>query len=257
MLRLQEEYGPIDWRLSDSLAFYWSSIARELSETETERENSNRIFYFAFANLFRRGRLFLEPQGRDHMYITQPDLRFAKRLNEYFEETLAEAPNARWAHEAFLEELVYTLFSYNQDRKAKKYYKLLGDTYPKGRYKVPFDQFINTHLAQDIKSANYNQVLVMLNGQVRQALWWRAIGEEDRFTGHLHQASRIWNLYMKTRGDPESPRLALPSLKVIEKRTLSDALNTGSPLAFPPILRQRLEELGYGSGSRPSPPEKD
>ena len=85
MLRLREEYGPIDWRLSDSLAFYWSSIARELSEKETERENSNRIFYFAFANLFRRGRLFLEPQGRDHMYITQPELRFAKRLNEYFE----------------------------------------------------------------------------------------------------------------------------------------------------------------------------
>ena len=166
---------------------------------------------------------------------------------------MAEAPNARWAHEAFLEELVYTLFSYNQENAARKHYKLLGDKYPKGRYKVPFDQFINNHLAQDIKSANYNQILVMLNGQVRQALWYRAIGQEDRFTGHLTQASRIWTLYMKTRGDPDSPRLALPSLKVIEKRVLSDALNTGSSLAFPPILRQRLEELGYGAKSGSSP----
>lgn len=242
MLRLRKEYGPIDWRLADAIAFYWASKANEFAATEQERENTNRVFYIAFVNLFRRGRLFLQPQGEDYLYVTQPELRFARPLARYFEKAIKEAPLAKHAHEAFLEELVYTLFTYNQEEEARKQYAILGKTYAKTGYQVPFEEYLNTHLVTDIRSASYNQATVILNGLVRQALWWLAVGEEDRFVGFMNQAGRVWKIYDRTRADPEKSRLELPSMQKIKERVLQEVLNTQSPMAFPPLLRERLQE---------------
>jgi len=252
MHRLRKEYGPIDWRLADSIAFYWASKANEMAATEQEKENTNRVFYISFVNLFRRGRLFLQPQGEDHLYITQPELRFAKPLAKYFEKVIEEAPLAKHAHEAFLEELVYTLFTYNQEKEARKQYAILGKTYGKTGYQVPFEEYINTHLVTDIRTANYNQAMVMLNGLVRQAFWWRAVGEDDRFIGFMSQANRVWKIYDRTRADREKGRLELPSIPKIKERVLQEALNTQSPMAFPPLLRERLQEQLEESPDGPS-----
>ena len=243
MAQLSKKYGEIDWRLSDSVAFYWASKAIELAKTSVEKESTNRIFYFSFMNLFRKGRLFLEPQGDDYVYLTQPELRFAKPLFDHFEEAVKDAPLARHAQQGFLEELVYTLYSFNQTKEARDYHLILKKKFPEGKYAGSLDEFILRHIGTDIAHANFDQTLVTISGFVRQAYWWLAVGEDDRFEGFMHQARQVRKFYMISRANQETQRLALPRLEQIQRKSLEQAFHAqDEKMRFPILLRQRLEE---------------
>ena len=252
MLKLEEEYGTIDWRLADAHAFYWASIANELTTAEHQFFETNRVFYFAFVNMFRKGKLFLEPDGADYVYISEPEIRFARALHEHFLKAREKEPLAKNAHRDFLEELVYTLSSFNlekdykvdgvQYRGARWWYKKLGELYGEDRFRTSYDDFILLHIATDIRDANRDQTEAIIVGLIRQKFWWMAVGADARAYGYAKLAKKVWNMWERSRTDPDKPRLALKPLKKMESRFLNDIFGGTMAAPFPSLLRERLWE---------------
>ena len=255
MLELEENYGVIDWRLADAHAFYWASIANELATAENQKFETSRVFYFAFVNMFRKGKLFLEPEGGDYVYITEPEIRFALALHEHFLKAREKEPLAKQAHRDFLEELVYTLSSYSLEKDyqlkgvqyhgARWWYKTLGDLYGEDKFRTSYDDFILLHIAKDIRDANRDQTEAIVVGLIRQKFWWMAVGTDTKAYGYAALAKKVWNMWDRTRSDPNKPRLALKPLKKMESKFLNDVFGGRMTAPFPALLRERLwERLG-------------
>ncbi|MDA0838015.1 MAG: hypothetical protein O3B01_07390 [Planctomycetota bacterium] len=252
MLRLEEKYGVIDWRLADAHAFYWAGIANELTTEDSQFFETNRVFYFAFVNMFRKGKLFLEPEGGDYVYITEPEIRFARALHEHFLKAIEKEPLARKAHRDFLEELVQTLSSYSleedyqlegvQYHGARWWYKKLGDLYGEDKFKTSYDDFILLHIAEDIRDANRDQTEAIIVGLIRQKYWWMAVGADTKAYGYAAMAKKVWNMWERSRTDPDKPRLAIKPLKKMEVKFLNDIFTGSMTAPFPALLRERLWE---------------
>lgn len=224
MKAVDDQYGPLDWRLPQAHAIYWAWRGKRHAEGFEDLALSRMIFQ-SLADAFRRGRLFVNPDKG--VFIPSPNLDLLPRVMDAFQSAMVEFPEnetIRMAYPNFLAEAVVMLYTYNRTRDARNAFETLASEFPSETTADGFDAFVYRMLVATMEDPSPKEAIALIEGAAFQAAWWAALGDEERAAGFDQLARLCWEGYMAERTDPEfRERTGLPPLEEIRAKARADA----------------------------------
>ena len=291
MKRVDELWGPLEWRLPDAHAIYWAQRGIDdvierfdttgpdatpdgiLNEAEVEASGGDfvkmrRIIYQSLQQAHMQGRLIAAPPN--FLYGYNGDL--VGQVNEGYEFNMeAErkkdeasvteegmAEHISTGHKNFLRNAVYFLYVHNRSKEAAKWFKYMVDLYPQS-IPVPgmgLDEYCVSRVQEDAGETDHNQTKAVIDGMLKQAFSFAAIGDDERFVGHKSLAIQFHNRFQKAIGT-STTRVGLPPFKELEKQVLDDFFRPEAPVN--PVLLEQLRGVlelpaDYGKDLTPFEP---
>lgn len=262
MIQLMDKYGPLDWRSPFANAIYWADRglqeARAFNKKKEEllghpyksdddkpyREiDFERIFYGAFQDLVRQGRLLFDPQGRLVPWML-PDYRFADALTKITERLLdkykGETLGLDAFYENFLNRMVVEFYMTGNKTKSFEYWKRLIARYGfKSRYKKKFEPFVRDEFQQYVKDMSAVQATQIVYGALIMHFLYLGCNQDELAGEQLQFAKAISDYNNKDADGYE--RIMIP-FDQVRKRVLMDVFagNMGFPMSVLQRLRERL-----------------
>jgi len=261
MKLVDEEYGPLEWRLPETHAVYWAFVGLENIKgailKEQDSINLRRVIFQSMQLAFHRGRLVFLAKGGSE-FTTAPNLEIVARTSRAYEEMMELEPNMRQnietAHKNFLKTAVYFLYDYNRLTQADEWFKYLRKKYPTA---IPanqgLDEYALARVAEDIGETSHDRVKAILEGMLESVFLNLAIDEDDLATGYDRFAQRIWSRFMQEIGTISKGRVGLPPLAQLKKQVLDRMLDLESGLD-PRIANQLRTKLGLPAPSPSATP---
>jgi hypothetical protein len=264
MKQIDEEYGPLEWRLPEASAIYWAAEGlRRAAENPTRIGTSatedlivlRRVIYQCMQLSWQRGRI------EDNPYVEEmqfgPNLDMIPKVNETYlkmyeeEKDPSQKDGILKAHRNFLRQAVYSLYVYNHMADAAKWYKYLGEKYPDktiidGDFNsyprnVTLDQYAVACVQEDINDLSKDRVQTILEGLLTSSYMSFVVDQDDRGAGLRALATKAWQKYMT--GIPAERTSALGiNFKAIDLTIRDRLLNptNGMPPEARAILRTKL-----------------
>jgi len=230
MRQVDEEYGPLEWKLPETHAIYWASVGL-LRAKDQNKDTLRRVIYQCMDVAFQRGRLILLDDDQE-LFMT-PNLEILEKADQAFQEMMkldGKTPEQHNGYRNFLRKAVYSLYSYTRTRQAEEWWRKLKEIYPDAvREGVSLDEWAIEMVSEDASGKDQNKTMAAVEGQLTFAFYNLALGEAEPAQTSIALAKGIWTRYMSEVGcldDPPSedcPRLALPPLETI-RNVLRDAL---------------------------------
>jgi hypothetical protein len=262
--KVDEQWGPLDWRLPEASAIYWAALGLEQAKEHPGRvvKTSDlimlrRSIYQDMLQAFYHGRLVINPF--DQSFDLYPDLDLVAKVNDSYETSYAEEPdpgqknNIESAHRNFLLTAVSYLYQDNRIAEAAKWYRYLGQKYPDQPLfnvltnslpsNMTLDEYAVAAIQADIGDESQDRVMAVIQGLLGRAYYELAIGQDDRFAGFKLLASKIYTSYMtKVASYHGEQRVGLPPLADINQKVLNQILDPkqGMPFAARAVLRTQL-----------------
>jgi hypothetical protein len=260
MKTVDEQYGPLEWRLPESHAIYWAAYGlKKAAENPAKIKPDDlitlrRVIYQSMQLSFRRGRLVANPFLQRFEF--GPNLEIIPKVSESYLEMAKDEPNMRdnilRAHRNFLRDAVYFLYSHNRLVDAARWYKYLGETYPQFALldnhpeslpkTLTLDQYAVARLQEDVGETDRNRVKNAIEGLLVNSYLNLAIDEEEAAAGCKLLARQVWNTYQSKIIDGRVEALTLPPLAEIDKEMQDRVLDPeqGLPWDARSIIRTRL-----------------
>jgi len=241
MKKVDDLYGPLEWRLPEASAIYWAMVGLE-NCNKKDLIVLRRVIYQSLHTSVLRGRIVHIEEGR---YSYGPDLSKIALAHDGYEKMLAEEtekPEAiRRAHRNFLREAIYLLYTRDRLQEAERWMKILKAKYPDA---VPADETVEQYglrrLTESIGDASNNQTRALIENLLFQHFENLAIDEDDHAAGVLHMAQRAWQHYdnaISSRRDP----LKMDPFPVMYARVRDQLLGpNGLPAIYQARLRAKL-----------------
>jgi hypothetical protein len=197
MKRADELYGPLEWRLPEATAIYWAMVGLENS-TQKDQTTLRRVIFQCLHMNVMRGRIVAE--APDGSYVFGPDLGKIGMAHDGYTRMLAEEADkpivVERAHQNFLTEAVYLLYTHNRLSEAERWMKVLKEKYPNA---LPanwtVEQYALTRMTTSITDLNHNRTKALIEGLIYQNLENLALDNDDRAEGVLRMARQIWQYY--------------------------------------------------------------
>ena len=136
--KVNEQYGPLDWRLPEAHAIYWGALGLEKAKENPDKVKADdlitlrRIIYQSMLQAFYHGRFIANPFNKS--YELGPNLGLIPKVNDAYETMMQEDEKNRdhiaTAHRNFLRNAVYFLYEDNRVAEAAKWFRYLGEKYP-------------------------------------------------------------------------------------------------------------------------------
>jgi hypothetical protein len=265
--KVDEEWGPLDWRLPEASAIYWAAFGLEQAKANPEKVVKpsdlimlRRSIYQSMLQAFYHGRLVINPF--DQSFDLYPDLDLVGKVNDSYETMYAEEAdpglknNIDTAHRNFLHEAVYFLYEDNRIAEAAKWYRYLGQKYPNQPLftvlpdslpsRMTLDQYAVAAIQADVSESSQDRVMAVIQGLLGRAYYELAIGQDDRYAGFKLLAGKIYTQYeAKVASYQGQQRVGLPPLADINQTVLNQLLDPkqGMPYAARAIIRTQLRML--------------
>jgi hypothetical protein len=255
MKEVDEEYGPLEWRLPESHAIYWAARGmRQAAEDperfdKTELDRLRRSIYQGMMRAFQRGRLISYGEGRVLQF--GPNLDIIGKVSAIYEGLIAEEDvkirdSIATAHRNFLGDAVYFLYTYNRIQEAGQWYDYLSKLYPdkpllsRATPSFPRDltleEYCIERVQEDLGETSQVRVSAILEGLVASAFMSLVFENDDRAAGLMALAEAALERYNEdTRQDT---RIEIVSLDQIKTRVLTELLDPERGLI--PEARARL-----------------
>jgi hypothetical protein len=261
--KVNEEWGPLDWRLPDSHAIYWAALGLEKAKeypdkvTPTDLITLRRVIYQSMLQSFDHGRII------DNPFISNlelgPNFALVQKVNDAYETMMKEDPNNAQhisiAHRNFLADAAYYLYEENRMADAQKWYNYLSKRYPDKTIldKVPdsyprnltLDEFAVGRVQEDTGDTSQDTTTAAVEGLLVHAYEDMAIGEDDRSTGFRLLARKVYDNYAAKNnrfpgGNVE--RTELPPFRNINYVVLANLLDPqrGLPYAARAVITSQL-----------------
>jgi len=263
MKQIDEQYGPLEWRLPEASAIYWAAQGLQRATENPSKVSPGddlivlrRVIYQCMQLSWQRGHIVDSP------FVTGlefgPNLDIIPKVNETYLKMYDEEadPNQRNgipnAQRNFLRQAVYTLYVYNRMADAAKWYKYLGDKFPDKNIldndpkslprNLTLDQYVVGCVQEDINETSHDRVVAILEGLLTTAYTSYVLDEDDRAEGLQALARQARQKYMSTIDAQRVSALGLPPFKTIQSTVLDRMLNPTNGLApdAAAILRTKL-----------------
>jgi hypothetical protein len=274
MLRVDREWGPLDWQSSFSAAVYWGALGVEAGQRSGEvrwRSQARRATVLAVKGAMRQGRVRFTKLG----VIMSPNLDLIPRLSAIYAEGIAQAEadqermkradhveradfiaagnfshNQSEARKDFLVEIVILFSEYGRDLEGKAALEKGARFYPQEpAFKIPYNDFLLQVIADKVTDAGAmdtpDSTTQGLIGLWKRAFQYLALGEEERFRTYerLALAKQVrWQAFLRESAaeDPSSAkRLAIP-FRDVKWRALQEATRAFSNVGFQRRLAERV-----------------
>jgi hypothetical protein len=262
--KVNQEWGPLDWRLPEASAIYWAARGLEQAKENPDKVEKpsdlitlRRSIYQDMQQAFYHGRLILNPF--DQSFDLYPNLDLVGKANESYETEYEEEPdrslkdNIDSAHRNFLLDAVSLLYEDNRIAEAAKWYQYLGQKYPTKPLldtlpdslpsKMTLDQYAVAAIQADVTDLSQDRAMGVVQGLLRRAYYELAIGQEDRYAGFKLLATKIYDQYQANVASYQGQkRVGLPPLADINQKVLNLVLDPkqGMPLAARAVIRTQL-----------------
>jgi hypothetical protein len=262
--KVNEEWGPLDWRLPEASAIYWAALGLEQAKENpgkvvkpSDLITLRRSIYQSMLQAFSHGRLVINPF--DQTLDIYPNLDLVGKVNDSYETMHDEEPdpglkeNIDSAHRNFLHDAIYFLYEDNRIAEAAKWYRYVGQKYPDKPLfdtltnslpsRMTLDEYAVAAIQADVADLSPDRTMAVLQGLLGRAYYELAIGQEDRYAGFKLLANRIYAEYEKKISYPGGKeRLGLPPLANINQTVLNQLLDPKEGMSFAAraVLRTQL-----------------
>jgi len=268
MKEVDDEYGPLEWRLPESHAIYWATLGLKRAKKE-EQITLRREIYQPLQLAFQRGRLIEASVGTNKVFQLGPNLAMIPSANKAYLKMMEEDAQFRDhianAHKNFLKDAVYFLYTHNRRSEAEQWKKFLVEKYPdatsydvrdpsKPAQKIAdmtLDDYCVAKVTEDISETSSIRVRQAIEGFLVNSFFNLAIGEADQATGYALLAEKIWARYQSeiSRNKGQTVRVGLPPLDDIKR----DALKQFEKDYDPVLVLQLRTKLGLPASANAPP----
>lgn len=227
MLKLMEDYGPLDWRAPYMHAIYWSSMGDmktkgRIDLDENDSMNAVRYLLFGLALTVKRGKMIIEPDfdKPTNSYLElMPDSRFVPYLHasylKFGKEQFGDdprfiegtaGPSYSNGHYSFLADGVRQLYTEGGARNlalAKEYYAYLreynreSDGSVQPQYLLPLDKFVMAAFYSNLVS--FKRANMEIGALIIRSLKYLSVGESTSSVTAMDMAKKGWEFYMKDK----------------------------------------------------------
>jgi hypothetical protein len=270
MKEVDEEYGPLEWRLPESHAVYWATYGLKRAKKQ-DQMTLRRAVYQPLQLAFQRGHLIeIDLDGQKALQLG-PNLAMIPRANKAYEKMAGADPeyrdHIRNAHKNFLKDAVYFLYTHNRQSDAGEWFRYLVKNYPDatisdvresaGELKkiadMGLDDYCVARVTEDVGETSSVRVTQAIEGFLESSFYNFAIGQVDQATGQALMAEKIWANYQTKVANwrDQAKRVALSPLEQIKQNVLQQFL-TNYPPAIVARLRTKLN-LPTSTNSPPAP----
>ena len=239
MKRVDERYGPLEWRLPEAHAIYWAFLGLQKAKRE-DLITLRRVIYQSMQMAFSRGAL-IENKLND-TFVMGPNLDIIPNANKSYEEMIEQdaemRDNIKTAHKNFLKSAPYFLYTYNRHREAAQWFKYLKEKYPAA---VPpqqtLDEYTLDQVTEDAGDTNHDKTTALIGGLLGSAYLELLQDEEDRAVNYERLAQKVWKRYQGKISGQEK-RIGLDPFPEMKQRVLDELLDPEKGLK--PELAARL-----------------
>jgi hypothetical protein len=273
MKQVNEQYGPLEWRLPEAHAIYWAAAGLKRAEENPTKVKADelmqvrRVIYQSLLLSFQRGKLIADPYTQTFEF--GPNLDIVDKVSSAYEEAMEEEPDMRTnietAHRNMLGNAIYFLYANDRIPEALKWFRILGQKYPNKPLlsgqpdslpgNITLEEFALGRIVEDVSETSRDRVTAILYGHARTAYRMLAIGNRKHFDG-LDKLSRVlYQTYMKKIGDGANrARVGLRPVDEIWQEVLRELLDPErSP--WPYELRAALRaQMGLEAEAAPAAP---
>jgi hypothetical protein len=233
MKEVDEELGPLEWRLPESHAVYWATFGLKRAKQQ-EQITLRRAIYQPMQLAFQRGRLIEVNVGTNKAYQFGPNLAMIPRANKAYEKMAGEDPeyrdHIRNAHKNFLKDAVYFLFTQNHRAEAQEWKNYLAKSYPdataydvrdpaKPAEKIAdmtVEDYAAARVTEDVSETSNVRVRAAIQGFLVSSFYNLAIGEDDTALNYALLARKVWDRFMAEIGN-QVVRVGLPPFGEMEQ----------------------------------------
>ena len=250
MKKVDDTYGPLEWRLPETHAMYWAMMGIENSAAQDKLPLRREIFQPMLA-AFQRGRIVTNRFAS--RIELEPNLDIIPNVSRAYEDAItaepAQADHIGTAHRNFMKDAIYFLYANNRQAEAQKWFDYLRKKYGTGdQVGIPENSTMEDYaigkITEDINETSRDRVTALLRGFLTQAFYNLAIGEDAHAAGLERMAARILENYnVRTRYPGAKSRVELASLEEMKHNVLLDMLapDPEANLEFQAILRTKLQ----------------
>ncbi len=250
MKKVDDTYGPLEWRLPETHAIYWGMMGIEHSPAQDKMPLRREIFQPMLA-AFQRGRVVTNRFA--NRIELEPNLDIIPNVSRAYEDAIAAEPeNAAHigtAHRNFMKDAIYFLYANNRQAEAQKWFDYLRKKYGSGdQVGIPenstMEEYALSKITEDINETSRDRVTALLHGFLTQAYYNLAIGEDAHAAGLERMAARIIDNYnYRTRNPGSKVRVELASLDELKRNVLLDMLAPDPEVnpEFQAMLRTKLQ----------------
>lgn len=268
MKKVDEIYGPLEWRLPEAHAIYWAMLGLENAKTQEQLIQLRRVIYQSMQLACIRGRLLAIP-GEDHVmkrFQLGPRVDLVEKANKAYEDQIRDDPemreNIRTGHKNFLREAVWALYTHNRITEAQRWFKHLIELYPTA---VPegqtLDEYALSRVTEYAGETSRNKTTVIIEGMLQRVFFYLAAGDNDQADGYARLATKIWQTYTagthyeQMRGNEKVrvDRVDLDPLPVIRERVLNQMLDPEAGYLNATLIAQLRTALNLPAAPAPAP----
>lgn len=217
MRELDDEYGPLDWRMPDTHTLYWSTRGLPLARDAHRERMLRRMRMQSLGALMRRGHTLTDLQTRAMVFLPRFDL-ISTVLEDY--QTFSEAsPANRYleqGYENFVRDAMLLHAEYGRMDEALAFYRILAkENADLPETRAMFQAFVQQELTRDPAELSQDQAMTRVVALIR-----RSHTEPDpiRARGYLQMARQIHRIYQQSRVNQEHAiRTGLPEFDIMVK----------------------------------------
>ena len=268
--KVNEQWGPLDWRLPEAHAIYWASLGLQQAAEHPDKVSKNdlimlrRVIYQSMLQAFHHGQIIDNP-------FTQsaelgPNIALVNKVNDSYEtemrEDPADADHMSVGHRNFLADAVYYLYEQNRMADAQKWYKYLSQKYPNKTLlendptsfpaNLTLDQFAVGRVQGDVVDTSQDNTTAAIEGLLITSYENMALGDDDRSTAAGLLARKVYENYQRKVSiyKNDKARTGLPPFRDINNTVLDHLLDPQHqilPYAARAIIRSQLKMPAEGN----------
>ena len=249
MREVDQEYGPLEWRLPDAHAVYWGEMGRRFAKPK-DKEMDRSAIYQALAQACYQGRLTFissnSPLIRPNFDIVEKtSVGFEKMISENTQDDNGYTEHNKTAHKNFLKTITFMLYDDGRTKEAEKWFNYLRKQYPTAvATNLNLDEYALACIGVQLSENEPKKMLAGIEGILRQAYKAIAVGEDaeaDRAINYFNLAQKAWESFAE-RTQRSGQRLSLPPMETIKKAVLQEELDKYDAInpIMSAILRTRI-----------------
>jgi hypothetical protein len=223
MKQVDQEFGPLEWRMPETHAIYWALVGLEKSKKK-DLITLRRVVYQSLDLASKRGRLI--ENRADNIFEFGPNIHVIPKANKAYEEMLRDDPeyreNIQNGHRNFLKNAVASLYTHNRESEARKYFEYAVKLYPFIiRKDQDLDSFVVEYITEDADTGGVDRTKGIIEGLLERSFYELAISEDDQAIGYERMARKLWDRHKEKVFRADRGRVDLPPYENIKRDILT------------------------------------